>query len=92
MKLLARILLLAPACRLFAAENSNAETRYLSFQVQTGLPGYASQFHPRPGHFALTAAQMTEFARDVIKAVGLTGDARDKLAFAVGPLCFDVSD
>ncbi|WP_395736134.1 hypothetical protein [Prosthecobacter sp.] len=69
-----------------------AETQYLSFQLQTGLPGYASQFHPEPGHFSLNKAQLGEFVQSVIKAIGLTGDARHKLAFAVGPLCFDMPD
>ena len=70
----------------------NAETRYLVFQVQTGLYGYASQFHPPPGRFSLTKAQIAEFVRDVVKAIGMKGDARHKLAFAVGPLCFDMPD
>ena len=69
-----------------------AETEYLTFQVQTGLPGYASQFHPPPGRFSITKAQMEEFVRDVVKAISLTGDARHKLGFTVGPLCFDMSD
>src|SRR4051794_19436616 len=73
---------------LFAAD----ETRYLSFQVQTGLYGYASQFHPAHGHFALSKAQLDEFVHDVAKAIGMTGDQRAKLAFTVGPLCFDMSD
>jgi hypothetical protein len=96
-KLIASIALLASACPLFAADKSNAlsapaETKYVSFQVQTGLYGYASQFHPAPGHFALSKGQMEEFVHDVVKAIGMTGDARNKLAFAVGPLCFDMSD
>ena len=36
-----------------ADQTPAAETEYLTFQVQTGLPGYASQFHPPPGHFSL---------------------------------------
>ena len=28
----------------------------------------------------------------MVKAIGTTGDARHKLGFAVGPLCFDMSD
>ena len=75
-----------------ADQTPAAETGYLTFQVQTGLPGYASQFHPPPGRFSLTKAQMEEFVRDVVKAIGMTGDARHKLAFAVGPLCFDMTD
>lgn len=92
MKLITLITLLASACPLFAADNSKAESKYLSFQVQTGLYGYASQFHPVPGHFALSKAQMQEFVHDVVKAIGMMGDARNKLAFAVGPFCFDMSD
>jgi hypothetical protein len=71
---------------------SASETQYLSFQVQTGLPGYASQFHPEPGHFLLTKAQMQEFVQSLIKAIGATGDSRHKLTFAIGPLCFDMPD
>ena len=69
-----------------------SETKYLSFQVQTGLPGYASQFHPEPGHFSLTKAQMEEFVTSIVKAIGTTGDSRHKLTFAMGPLCFDMPD
>lgn len=35
---------------------------------------------------------MEEFVHDVVKAIGMRGDARNKLAFAVGPLCFDIPD
>ena len=68
-----------------------AETRYLSFQLMTGLPGYAGP-PPMPGHFALGKAQLEAFVRELVKAIGETGDARHKLAFAVGPLCFDMPD
>jgi hypothetical protein len=68
-----------------------AETRYLTFQIMTGLPGYAGP-QPLPGHFALTKAQLEGFVREVVKAIGSSGDARHKLGFAVGPLCFDMSD
>ena len=57
----------------------------------TGLHGYAGP-QPMPGHFALSKAQLEEFVHDVVKAIGMTGDARHKLGFAVGPLCFDMSD
>lgn len=92
MKLIALIACLASAGVLLAADDSKAETKYLSFQVQTGLYGYASQFHPLPGHFALSKAQLEEFVHDIVEAIGMTGDARNKLAIAVGPLCFDMSD
>ena len=45
-----------------------------------------------PGHFALSKTQLEEFVHDVVKAIGTTGDARHKLGFTVGPLCFDMSD
>ena len=68
-----------------------AETNYLMFQLMTGLHGYAGP-QPLPGHFALSKAQLEEFVHDVTKAIGTTGDARHKLGFTVGPLCFDMSD
>jgi hypothetical protein len=45
-----------------------------------------------PGHFAPSKAQLEGFVRDVVKAIGTTGDAHHKLGFTVGPLCFDMSD
>ncbi len=87
--------LLAMACgRALSAgpdEVRAPETRYLSFQVMTGLPGYAGP-PPRPGRFSLDRGQMEAFVREIVRAIGATGDARDKLAFAVGPLCFDMPD
>jgi hypothetical protein len=68
-----------------------AETKYLSFQVMTGIPGYSGP-PPLPGKFSLSKDQLEEFVRDVSRAIGTPGDARHKLAFAVGPLCFDMSD
>ena len=68
-----------------------AETKYLTFQLMTGLYGYAGP-QSMPGHFALSKAQLEEFVHGVVKAIGTTGDARHKLGFAVGPLCFDMSD
>jgi len=67
------------------------ETKYLCFQLMTGLPGYAGP-PPAPGRFSPSKAQMEAFVRDVSKAIGTTGDKQHKLAFAVGPLCFDMSD
>ncbi len=43
---------------------NRAETRYLSFQLMTGLPGYAGP-QPKPGHFALSKAQLDEFVHSV---------------------------
>ena len=68
-----------------------AETKYLTFQLMTGLHGYAGP-HPLPGHFAVSKVQLEEFVHELIKAIGTTGDARHKLGFTVGPLCFDMSD
>ena len=67
------------------------ETHYLMFQVMTGISGYAGP-QPAPGHFALNKTQLEGFVRSVIPAIGLTGDARHKLGFTVGPLCFDMLD
>jgi hypothetical protein len=67
------------------------ETKYVTFQLMTGLYGYAGP-PPMPGHFALSKAQLEEFVHSVVKAIGMTGDARRKLGFTVGPLCFDMSD
>ena len=79
----------APAAEPKVAEA--AETRYLTFQLMTGLPGYAGP-PPMPGRFALSKSQLEAFVREVVKAIGATGDARHKLGFAVGPLCFDMPD
>ena len=68
-----------------------AETKYLTFQLMTGLHGFAGP-QPMPGHFALSKAQLEGFVHNLVKVIGATGDARHKLGFAVGPLCFDVSD
>jgi hypothetical protein len=67
------------------------ETKYVNFQLMTGLHGYAGP-QPKPGRFALSKTQLEEFVRDVVKAIGMTGDARHKLGFTVGPLCFDMPD
>ncbi|MGQ0636927.1 MAG: hypothetical protein ACT4QC_20145 [Planctomycetaceae bacterium] len=68
-----------------------AETRYLLFQVMTGLPGFTGPA-PAPGRYSLNKSQLEEFALSVARAIGATGDARHKLGFAVGPVCFDMSD
>jgi hypothetical protein len=73
------------------APGAPGETQYLLFQVMTGLPGYAGP-PTLPGHFALSKPQLQEFVQSIVKAIGTTGDARHKLGFAVGPLCFDMSD
>jgi hypothetical protein len=73
------------------AQNDVAETRYLTFQVWPRMEGYPG-IPPLPGRMALSKGQMAEFVQSVIKAIGTTGDARHKLGFTIGPLCFDISD
>jgi hypothetical protein len=97
-RLTASILLLGVAAtvgsKVSAAEPKAAEaaeTKYLTFQLMTGLPGYAGP-PPMPGRFSPSKAQLEAFVRVVVKAIGATGDARHKLGFAVGPLCFDMPD
>ena len=79
-------LLLALACSPLLAE-----TKYLAFQVWPRMPGYPG-IPPLPGHLALGKDQMADFVRDLTKTIGTTGDARHKLGFVVGPLCFDMPD
>jgi hypothetical protein len=69
----------------------SAETRYLTFQVWPAMPGYPGIPAP-PGHLALSKQQMADFVRGVVKAIGAVGDARDRLGFTIGPLCFDMPD
>ncbi len=79
----------------FATQSPTAkaeqETRYLAFQVWPRMLGYPG-IPPLPGHLALSKEQMADFVRGVVKAIGTTGDARHKLGFTVGPLCFDMPD
>jgi hypothetical protein len=88
-------LLISASCHGASAADTPAvdstETRYLTFQLMTGIYGYAGP-SPTAGHFALSKGQLEEFVHSLVKAIGMTGNARDKLGFAVGPLCFDVSD
>ena len=65
-----------------------AETKYLTFQLMTGLHGFAGP-QPMPGHFALSKVQLEGFVHDLVKMIGATGDARHKLGFAVGPSVSD---
>lgn len=71
--------------------STSPETKYVTFQIQTGRFGWAGP-PALPGRFSLSKAQLEGFVHDVVKAIGMTGDARHKLGFAVGPLCFDMSD
>ena len=69
-----------------------AETKYLTFQLMT-VPGAAIPvaFAANPPS-APTKAQMEAFVRDVVKAIGTTGDARHKLGFTPTHFPFDMSD
>lgn len=73
------------------APSAPAETKYLAFQVQTGFDAWAGP-RAEAGRLSLTQAQLEAFVRSLTQAIGTTGDARHKLAFAVGPLCLDMSD
>lgn len=55
------------------------------------MPGYPG-IPPEPGRRTLSKAQMAEFVHGVARAIGTNGDVRHKLGFAIGPLCFDMSD
>ena len=70
---------------------SRGETKYLTFQLQTGIYGFAGP-QPPAGRRSPSKVQLEEFVHSLTKAIGTTGDARHKLAFAVGPLCFDMPD
>ena len=74
-----------------AVVTDSGETKYMTFQLMTGIEGWAGPT-PARGHYAPSKAQLEEFVHSVVKAVGITGDARHKLGFAVGPLCFDMPD
>jgi hypothetical protein len=79
---------------LFALVSSpllQAETKYLTFQLWPRIPGYPG-IPPLAGHLTLNKSQMADFVHEIVKAIGNTGDARNKLGFAIGPLCFDMSD
>ena len=69
-----------------------AETKYLTFQLMT-VPGttFPVAFAANPPS-APSKAQMDAFVREVVKAIGTTGDARHKLGFAPTHLRFDASD
>jgi len=68
-----------------------AETKYLVFQVWPRMSGYPG-IPSTSARFTLGKAEMEGFVRDVSQAIGITGDARHKLGFAVGPFSFDVAD
>jgi hypothetical protein len=70
----------------------SAETKYLTFQLMT-VPGvaYPMAFAANPPS-APTKAQMEAFVRELVKAIGTTGDARCKLGFTPTHFPFDMSD
>jgi len=76
---------------LIASSPLHAQTRYLMFQVWPRMHGYPG-IPPLPGHSTLSKSQMTDFVHEIVKAIGTSGDDRDKLGFTIGPLCFDMSD
>ena len=76
---------------LFCSACLRGETRYLTFQVWPRMPGYPG-IAPPAGQATLGKGQMSEFVRGIVAAIGTAGDSRDKLGFAIGPLCFDMSD
>jgi hypothetical protein len=63
-------------------------TEYLSFQIfhydKSVRPGAASALPP--------SMNVGQTVRDLVAAIGRTGDRRRKLGFSVGPLSFDQSD
>lgn len=64
-----------------------AQTRYLLFQVFL-LPAHDSfavdNFPP--------VADIATMVKDIVKSIGTTGSAREKLGFSVGPFCLSQSD
>ena len=79
-------------CRVGAlAQDDVAETKYLVFQVWPAQPGYPG-IPPLVGRLSLSGEQMGGFIRGVATAIGVKGDARHRLGFAVGPFSFDVPD
>ncbi len=92
MKLIALITLLASTCPLLAADKSTAETKYVAFQLMT-VPGVAAPMAFAETHPSVpTKAQMETFVREITKAIGTAGDARNKLAFAPTHFAFDMSE
>ncbi len=71
---------------------TNAETRYLTFQLMT-VPGVSvpMPFAENPPS-APTKAQMERFVGEIVKAIGPTGDPRPKLGFRPAPPRFDGSE
>ena len=92
MKRIAFIFFFTSLCPLFAADKSTPETKYVSFQLMT-VPGVAvpMAFAANPPSVP-TKAQMEDFVHSLVRAIGTTGDARHKLAFAPTHLRFDTTD
>lgn len=71
---------------------ASAETEYLIFQLMT-VPGVATPMaFPANPPSAPTRSQIEGFVRELVKAIGTTGDARHKLGFSPTHLRFDESD
>ncbi|HVR83638.1 MAG TPA: hypothetical protein VMU54_04955, partial [Planctomycetota bacterium] len=88
--LLASLLGLCSCAGAPAAEGPG-ESRYLLFQVWPAMSGYPG-IPPLPGRMTLSQEQMAGFVQGLLQAIGTNGDARHKLGFTIGPLCFDLSD
>jgi hypothetical protein len=70
----------------------SAETKYLVFQLMTAPGATVPMGFAAEGPSVPTKAQMETFVRDLVKAIGTTGDARHKLGFAPTHFPFDMSD
>ena len=67
------------------------ETRYLTFQLMTGLHGYAGP-PPMPGRFALSKAQLEAFVQRWSRRSERRATHGTNWVSPSGPLCFDMSD
>jgi len=69
-----------------------AETKYLTFQLLTTAGAPFPMAFAAEGPGTPTKAVMDAFVRDVVKAIGTTGDARHKLGFSPTHIRFDETD
>jgi hypothetical protein len=80
------------AGRTTASGAEPAETKYLTFQLMTTPGALIPMGFAAEGPSTPTKAQLEAFVRDVVKAIGTTGDARHKLGFTPTHFPFDMSD
>lgn len=85
-------LILANISTVSAAEPKTSETKYLVFQLMTVHGVSFPMAFAAEGPSTPTKAQLEAFVRDVVMAIGTTGDARCKLGFAPTHFPFDMSD